>query len=348
MKKIIVYIIVFIVFLSMPGCFKQVVETQRSLPDIIWPKPPAIPRIRLVNAVSGPEDLRIRGGIFKNILRFLKGETYRPIVNPYGITTNDEGAIFVVDNYSRIVHVMDPRNNQYYSFPDGETILVSPIDVAIDGAGTIYVSDSKEAVIKIFSDNGKKYAGEIGREFLNRPTGLAVNRKTGELLVVDTMNAEIVRYDTTTRKVLGILGREGSTRGLFHYPTHIAVTPDGLILVSDSLNFRIQVLSPDGTFIRTFGEVGDSPGFFARPKGVAVDSDGNIYVVDALFDNVQIFDSNGNLLINFGSPGNSYGEFWLPSGIYIDEHDTIYVSDSYNHRVQIFQYMKGEEFLKSH
>jgi len=202
-----------------------------------------------------------------------------------------------------------------------------------------------EAVIKMFSKNGKKYEGELGRGIFNRPTGITFNRITEEILVVDTKNSEIIRYDTNNHKVKGIIGKEGNTEGLFYNPTNINTDKDGRIIVSDSLNFRVQIFSPEGKFITAFGSAGDGPGYFARPKGVATDSDGNIYIVDALFDNVQIFNSEGQLLMDFGQPGNAYGEFWLPSGIYIGPDNRIYISDSYNHRIQVFQYMKESPFI---
>ena len=181
---------------------------------------------------------------------------------------------------------------------------------------------------------------------LGRPTGIAVNEKTSELLVVDTLNAAILRFDLADHKLKGKFGGSGKAEGELNFPTHIYVGRDGTIFASDSLNFRIQSFTPEGKFQRTFGSLGSGPGHFSRPKGVAVDSDGNVYVVDGLFDNVQIFDRESRLLMAFGRPGNGYGEFWLPTGIFIDPNDRIYVSDSYNKRVQIFQYLKRDVTLK--
>jgi DNA-binding beta-propeller fold protein YncE len=332
--------------LLLVGCFKEIAPEKRPLPEIVWPKPPETPRIRFVNSVSRPEDLNIKENTLRRFFRFLKkGETGKSIVKPYGVITDADGRLFVVDNFNRFVHVFDTKDNIYYTFPHKETTLISPIDIAIDMSGNIYVSDSKEAVIKVFRNHGRKYINEIGRGVLKRPTGIAVNKKTGELLIVDTLRSEIVRYDIKNSEFKGKIGGKGSEPGNFHYPTNIFVSSDGHIIVSDSLNFRVQIFSPEGIFLRTFGKPGDSPGYFARPRGVATDSDGNIYVVDALFDNVQVFNAIGKLLMDFGGPGNGYGEFWLPSGIYIDNNDRIYVADSYNNRIQIFQYMKGESLL---
>ncbi len=322
------------------SCFKHVVEGRKPLPDIIWPKPPEVTRILFVNSISKPEDLRITKSVIKRFFRFLSGYTDMPMVSPYGVETDSEGRLYVVDTFLREVFVYDLKGNKFHTFPKKGTSFKSPIDIAIDKKGNVFITDSQEGVVKVFKDYGKKYVREIGKNILNRPTGIAVNEETRELLIVDTVSSEIIRYDLNSYKFKGTIGREGSNTGMFHYPTNIFVSRDGHIFVSDSLNFRVQIFTPDGNILNTFGELGNSPGYFARPKGIAVDSDGNIYVVDALFDNVQIFNKEGELLMDFGKPGHGYGEFWLPSGIHIDSNDRIYVSDSYNKRVQVFQYMK--------
>jgi len=336
-----VFLLLSILFISLSGCFTNVAQRE-PLPNIIWPKPPDIPRIRFVNSISKPDDMNISEGAVKTIMNYLWGEKPSSIVSPHGIATDSEGRLYVVDSMMKMVIVYSSKENKHYSFPDDDTTLVLPIDVAVHSKGIIFVSDSQEAVVKVFEDHGKRYAGEIGRGFLQRPTGIAVNEETGELIVVDTLGSEILRYDIDTFQFKGRFGVEGKAQGMLHSPTNVTISSDGNIIVSDTLNFRIQVFSPDYTFQNAFGEPGNAPGYFSRPKGVASDSDGNIYVVDALFDNVQIFDRNGRHLMAFGGPGYEYGKFWLPSGIFIDSNDRIYVSDTFNKRVQVFQYMKGD------
>jgi DNA-binding beta-propeller fold protein YncE len=327
--------------LAFGACLNLAPERRKALPHIVWPKPPEIPRIRFVNSISRPEDLQITAGVFKRFIRYMAGEIETSITSPYGVTTDSSGRLYVVDTFLGLVHVFDVTKTRYYSFPSGDTTLLSPIGIAIDEKkGRIYISDSKAGRVKIFGRGGREFVGEIGKGALKRPTGIAINEKTSELLVVDTLGALIYRYVLSHHKVKGTFGGRGKEKGRLHYPTNIWVTGDGHILVSDSLNFRVQVFSAGGRFLSTFGSAGDGPGYFSRPRGVASDSDGNIYVVDALFDNVQIFNREGRLLMAFGGPGKGYGAFWLPSGIFIDRNDTIYVSDSYNKRVQVFQYVK--------
>lgn len=330
-----------ILFLA-EGC-RQAIEQREPAGEMVWPAPPDRPRIRLVNVVSKPEDLRIEPTTFKRILNYLVGKIEKTILSPYGVETDSAGRLYVVDTALKTVHVFDVSASEYYNFSTTDPPFVSPIDIAIDHKrGYLYVSDSGEKAVKMFKDRGRVFVKEIGKGIFERPTGLAVNEKTSELLVVDTVTASVVRFDLDNGTFKGVMGGGGTTTGMFHYPTNICVTKSGRILVSDSLNFRVQMFSPEGEFLRTFGSEGDQSGYFTRPRGIASDSDGNIYVVDALFDNIQIFDNQGRLLMAFGSHGRGYGEFWLPSGIFIDRDDMIYVSDSYNKRIQIFQYIKGE------
>ena len=311
-------------------------------PDIFWPNPPEVKRIEFVKAVSKPEDLNIRPSILKRVVNYIVGKAEVSMVSPYGIATDSEGRLYVVDTSLRRVHVYDAAGNEYSFFPEDTTMLDSPVGIAVDKNGMVYLTDSKRGAVHIFRDHGTQFISTIGGGIFKRPTGIVVHPKMSELLVVDTLQSRVFRFDLSTRLPKGSFGTDGPTEGQFHYPTNIFVTLTGEIIVSDALNFRIQVFSPEGHFLFSFGRMGDAPGTFSRPKGVAADSDGNIYVVDALFDNIQVFDKGGRLLMAFGERGKGYGDLWLPTGIYVDNKDLIYVSDSSNRRVQIFRYLKED------
>ena len=346
-KSLTAFILAVTIIIGPGGCTQEIEKAHLTIPDIVWPPAPEIPRIRFINAVSKPQDLHIKRGAFKKFFDYLSGKTAVSMIAPYSVETDSAGRLYTVDTFLRTVLVFDVKDNAYYPFSSDKSKLMSPIDVAIDEKrGTAYVSDSQGGVVKIFQDRGKKLVGEIGKGVLQRPTGIAVNPDTSELIVVDTKLATIFRYDLNNHQLKGQFAGRGSADGQLNYPTHVTVAGDGNIFVTDALNFRIQVFSAEGKFLKKFGRAGDNPGYFARPRGVAVDSDGNIYVVDGLFDNIQIFDKDFRLLMAFGGPGNGYGQFWLPAGIYIDSNDTIYISDNYNKRVQIFQYLKEDAAVK--
>ena len=326
----------------MGGCARHA-NVSEVRPEIFWPKPPAVKRIVFVKAASKPEDLNIHPHFLKRMIDYIAGREAPSMVSPYGIATDAGGRLYVVDTFLKRVHVFDAAANRYYFFPADRTMLASPVGIAIAKGGFVYITDSKRGLVYLFKDHGREFVATIGRGIFRRPTGIAVNPATSELLVVDTLLSRVFRFDLSTRSPKGSFGTDGAGPGQFHYPTNIFVTQRGDILVSDALNFRVQVFSPEGRFRFTIGRMGDVPGTFSRPKGVAADSDGNIYVVDALFDNIQVFDKRGRLLMAFGNHGRGYGDFWLPTGIYIDDHDVIYVSDSSNRRVEIFKYLKTDK-----
>ena len=345
-NKIIIFLLLTIV-MGLSGCMSPPPEPLLPPIDMVWPPGNETPRIQLLGSISRPEDLQITQNVFQRFWGYFVGQEDNTLVAPYGLTVDRDGRLYVIDTFRRQVQLFDAAAGKFHTFPKDEQSMTSPIDISVDDAsGLIYVVDSKEALIKVFDGPNDTSPLEIGLDLLKRPTGVAINHTTNELLVVDTKLSRIFRFDLNNHRLQGEFGNKGIENGQFNHPTNIAVAEDGTILVSDALNFRIQIFSAKGEFIRKFGSAGDSPGHFSRPRGVATDSDGNIYVVDALFDNIQIFNKQGHLLMDFGTSGREYGEFWLPAGIFIDKNDKIYVADSYNKRVQIFQYLKQDDSLQ--
>lgn len=306
-----------------------------------WPSGGEPVRIRYSGSFSVPEELGIETGMLTRIWDFITGGPSRSLENPVSVTTDSSGTIYVADGALQQVSVYDLRNLDFRRLPDDDMPLQAPISAQVDiSTQRLFVSDSAAGVIRLMPLGAGTAPGELGAGQLVRPTGLVLNRQTDELLVVDSRQSTIFRYDRISLTPKGRFGGRGAGAGQFNYPTAVAVNSKGEILVCDSLNFRVQIFSPEGEFRRGFGKAGDRPGSFSRPKGIAVDSDDNIYVLDTLFDNVQIFDREGQLLLAFGSHGQAAGQFWMPTGIHIDSSDRIYVADTYNKRVQLFQYLK--------
>lgn len=341
------FFVLLLLLFGVLGCAGHSPLLMQPAGELIWPGGEETPRIRYLTAIYGPEDLQISKNVFLRFWDYIVGREKSRLVAPYGLFSTSDGKLYVVDTFSRKVLLFDVVEGKFTVFPDEDNPLISPIDIVADEeTGRIYISDSTEGVIRIFDDPVEGGFFEIGRGLLKRPTGVAINHITGELLAVDTKLSTLFRFDLRDHSVQGQFGDKGVQPGQFNNPTHICIAHDGSIIVTDALNFRVQIFTATGEYQTSFGLAGDSPGHFARPRGVATDSDGNIYVVDALFDNIQIFNKEGALLLAFGTSGKGPGEFWLPAGIYIDNSDKIYVADSYNKRVQIFQYLKQEGLMR--
>ncbi len=335
------FLILFSLFLfSVIGVSSSFPEDNKKQVKVpFWPTPPAETRIRFVSSFSSPEDIGVpSGGFFKRIRDLLIGRRSQRMVRPYGIAIGPGGnRIYVSDPGLGVVHIFDRRKHSYSMLSaGGGDKFISPIGVALDDKGRLFVSDTKLRKVFVFS-NKLKYLFSLGdRENLQRPTGIVFAQ--GKLYVVDTSGHQVVVYDGEGNYLFRF-GRRGSGEGTFNFPTGITASAAGRLYINDSMNFRVQVFNLEGKFLSIIGGPGDSSGYFSRPKGVALDSDDNLYVVDALFDTVQIFNREGRFLLNFGEAGEKEGEFWLPAGIAIDKQDRIYVADSYNRRIQIFQYL---------
>jgi len=322
------------------ACAGRSTEMVHSGPAIYWPPPPSPPRIEYLLSFAVPEDLSIKTSWFKRFFSYLaRGRRSVDMIRPYAITVDPEGRIAVTDPDARCVHLYDPVRSRYDRLceANGEA-FISPVGIAADDQGTLYVADSARR--RVFRRDRKgRWLEPLGSDDgLLRPTGLAYDGRRGLLYVVDTVANEVKGFDAAGTLVRSFGGR-GRGPGEFNYPVAVAVGPEGRIFVTDSLNFRVQIFGPEGDFAGAFGKPGSTPGCIDKPKGIAIDRDGHVFVVEALHDVVQVFDVEGRLLTVIGGTGTGAGEFWLPAGIYIDARDRIFVADSSNRRVQVLRYL---------
>lgn len=302
---------------------------------LIWPNPPAEPRIQYLFGFRSPEDLGIRPRFLERLWSAIAGAENLEMVKPYALAAQGS-RVAVTDPGLRAVHIYDMAAQDYRRLTGiGEVPLGSPVGVALSFEQT-YVADSTLGKVFAFDRDGEF---RFTIEGLQRPTGLAFDHASRRLYVADTLAHSIVVFDETGQRLFGF-GQRGTGRGEFNYPTHVSIG-SGKLHVNDTMNFRVQSFDLEGRPIASFGRHGDGSGDFAQPKGIATDESDHIYVADSLFDRIQIFDSQGEFLLAFGGSGSKAGAFWLPAGMFIEE-DRIYVADSYNRRVQVFQFLGGQ------
>ncbi|MBM4146675.1 MAG: 6-bladed beta-propeller [Nitrospira sp.] len=342
------YTFLFIILIAIAGCATYELETQNMEPVMheagpVWPPPPQTPRIQYIRSIYGPSDIGMKKSWFRKTMDsiFGKDEAEEMLLRPYGIFAGSE-RIYVTDPGNRILHVFDMGERKYHEIKKTDKEgFKSPIGVASDKNGEIFLSDSLMKRVFVFDKEGK-YLREIGSDNLFiRPAGIAIDEE--RLYVVDTHGNRILVFSKKDGSFLFSFGKNGRGKGEFNYPTNIFAGKDKFLYITDSMNFRIQIFDTNGNFISTFGKHGDGSGDFSKPKGIAVDSEGYIYVADAQFDTVQIFDKDGRLFLAFGKTGRGKGQMILPAGLFIDEKDRIYVADSYNKRIQIFQYLGNKQ-----
>ncbi|MBU5614604.1 SMP-30/gluconolactonase/LRE family protein [Geomonas azotofigens] len=304
-----------------------------------WPEKPLPPRVEWVKSVVSPEDAGIAKGFWKRALELVTGASTQHIVKPYGVLY-DDGRLFIADAGAGVVHVMDTKRSVYTvirSAPDAT--LRSPIGLARDAGTGLYITDSvSDAVFRY------DLASETLTTFMrgiDRPTGIAYNRSNDLLYVTETGANDIIGVDLKGRPKIRF-STANPEQQLLNHPTDLAVDAKGQVFVTDPLNYKVRIFTPEGVPVAELGEMGDSTAELSKPKGVAVDSLGRIFLCDAMADMVKVFNDSGHFLFGIGGTGTANGQFWMPSGISISG-DLLFVTDTYNRRVQMLRLLPIEE-----
>lgn len=312
---------------------------------LVWPLPPAPPRVEYVGSLRSDKDLKAPPKLFEGLTTLLAGK--KPPQELFGprsvVVTPDGQRVWVADPGGRCLHGFDLEKRVYRKVDQvGEAALLTPVHVSPGPAGSLYLCDSEAVAVHRLRDTDGTWIESLRLpEDLVRPAAVAFDGEQNDLFVAD-VSAHDVKVLARDGSLLRILGRRGTEPGEFNYPTNVELH-DGFLWVVDTGNYRVQKLTRAGEPVWSIGGAGDAPGDLAMPKGLAFDVDGHLYVVDGRFENVQVFDMSGRLLLVFGQEGTQPGEFWLPAGMFIDTENRIWICDSYNRRLQVMRYLPAND-----
>ena len=167
---------------------------------------------------------------------------------------------------------------------DGHMLSVHP-------DGRVFVVDRDAQEIIVFSPEGKRLGG-IGRrhapgEPFNAPCDVAF-APDGTIYVADGYAASVVHRFSAEGTPLGRWGREGTGPGEFTTPHSVWVLPDGRVTVADRENNRVQVFTPDGTWLADWR--GNH-----KPMSVHGAPDGGLYVTDQV-PQLSLLSKDGTIL----------------------------------------------------
>jgi uncharacterized protein (TIGR03663 family) len=174
-----------------------------------------------------------------------------------------------------------------------------------------------------------------------RPRDIAVSETHGFLVVADTENHRVQKFDLDGNFLLTI-GGSGNGPGQFNQPSGVAIDADGNIYVSDTWNHRIQKFTPDGAFLKAWGQGGCGGDLdFWAPKGIVVTRSGSVFVVNTGCHRINKFTRDGVFVRRIGVMNESeenalVDSFHEPVGIAEGPDGNLYVCDTANHRVQVF------------
>jgi streptogramin lyase len=179
--------------------------------------------------------------------------------SPYGIAVDSAGTVYVVDSNDNTLRKITPAgvvttlagSPGAIGLTDGTGNAARfsvPFDVAVDGAGNIYVCDHGNSAIRKITPAG----------------------------VVTTLAGSGSQGNTDGK----------GSAATFKFPAGIAADSSGNVYVADTDNQIIRRITPSGDVTTIAGStvgsvdgVGTAASFY-NPKDVAVDSSGNLYVAD--------------------------------------------------------------------
>ena len=308
------------------------------------------------------------------------------LYNPRGLAVDGSGSLYIADGANHCIRRVDPSGtintiagtNQRGFGGDGspavEAELNSPVDVAVDRSGNLYIADSGNNRIRRVDPSGTiitiagtgqsvlSYSGDGGPAVeakIASPSGLAVD-SSGNLYIADTYNHRIRRVDPSgiiiTIAGVGASSYSGdggpAITARLYRPGDVAVDSSGNLYIADTYNHRIRRVDPSGTIStiagtgeRGFGGDG-GPAVEARlnyPSGVAVDDSGNLYIADVGNHRIRRVNSLGiiNTIAGTGYEGYSgdggpavAAQLTYPGDLAIDGKGNLYFTDSNNNRVR--------------
>ena len=205
-------------------------------------------------------------------------------------STNSTGYVLTTDTENDRVKIYDDRGNAV-----DEATVDSPVGIAQNSTGFIFVAQNATNTIKILHPDGSDTGDELGSglNFANLE-GLTID-SSDNIVVVDkgdaNRDAEIVKISQDENVLLNVTG--------FTAPRDVAIDSSGNIYATEANSGNVTKLDSTGTQVWSIGGNGTADGKFDEPSGIDIDASGNVYIADTGNDRLQKIDSDGQFLNKF-------------------------------------------------
>lgn len=244
----------------------------------------------------------------------------------------------------------------------------SPLGIAADAAGNIYVADYSNETVRKITPAGvtSTLAGTPGSRGsadgfgaaarFSGDAGTAVDG-AGNVFVSDSDSHTIRKINpmgvvTTLAGTVGVTGHADGVGAAaqFNHPAGLAADAMGNVYVADQFNDTIRMITPAGVVSTIAGQPrsagsNDGTGAMARfnqPTGIAVDGAGNLYVADfgnAIIRKIAPDGAVTTLAGSAGALGHADGSgpmasFNQPEGVAVDAAGNVFVTDTGNQTVR--------------
>ena len=253
---------------------------------------------------------------------------------PHLLAVGPDDEIIVRDLIGGQLVVFDGKFN--YSHSIGKGLCAS--GVAVSSQGILYVANYDLNVIQKFKLTGE-FISQLGSygsgdgEY-NSPHGLLL-LQTELLFVCDRNNHRIeVLHD---EQFFYSFGQQGEKPGFFNFPVDIAANiGEDQLFVTDDRNHRVQIFTPNGQFLKVFGDLTQIPYKLVRPTGICCATDGYVLVCSHDTNCALIFDEDGCFVSAITHTYKEKKRFESPFGIVMKKDGSIVVAGNSSNNLVVF------------
>ncbi len=291
------------------------------------------------------------------------------LYDPYGVAVDASGNVYIADELNNrvrkvstagIITTVAGIGTAGFSGDGGSATqaqLHFPLNVAVDSAGNLYISDlfnnrvrkvSPAGIIVTFAGGGAANPGDGGQAtaaVIASPSGITTD-SLGDVFVADRNGMRVREISPTgvisTVAGNGTAGYSGNgglaVNAELYLPSDVAVDASGDIYIADFSNNFIREVTAGGIINNV--PVG---AIMNGPSGLALNSSGNLYVADRFNNRVLKVVAGGgattvagNGLERFsgdGGPATS-AQLNLTTGVALDQNGNLYIADGLNGRVR--------------
>lgn len=228
-----------------------------------------------------------------------------PLQRPNGLAMDAEGMLWVADTWNYRIARFDPNTGELlasWGQPGlyGDTAqseptdgLWGPRDIAVGPDGNIYVADTGNKRIRVYTPAGEwlRDIGSSGSQLgqLNEPAGIGFS--SDRLYVADTWNRRISVFSLEGTPLYAFtVGGWFEDQG--DRPFLDIDLGRGLVYVGDPPSGRVLVYDLQGACVGAFGQAADQPFDLTQLRsvgGIHVNPDGSVTVIDSGANRVLTF-----------------------------------------------------------
>jgi uncharacterized protein (TIGR03437 family) len=269
------------------------------------------------------------------------------LVDPDSAARDAAGNIYITDSFLNLVLRVSPSGvitrfagtgAAGFAGDGGPALqaqLNAPLGIAVDAAGNVYVADSVNSRIRRIGTDGviSTVAGPQAPASVLGPRDLVLSQDGTQIYFSEPSQDRVRRLTLASGAVAVVAGTgtqgdsgEGgpAVNARLNSPQGLGLDKDGLLLIADSLNFKVKRVGANGN-ITTIAGNGQSASTgnggsattasLAEPADVFGAADGSIYISNLRNGGIRVVGAGGSIG-NFGSGTfeNPVSLFPLPDG----------------------------------